>query len=317
MTSLCSGCFLLGRKRVPFVGPVDAHLAVVGEAPGRHEVIAKIPFCQDGQSGQDFNRLLRFFHIDRAKLRVGNALLCGPIGENEKDTPEFHAALVICRARREAENDLGTIRTILALGVPAGEGLLAERIAYGGRQPRRGALHWDALGRRIIPSWHPAAMRRAGGDSTKGGKKGGGGLSDAEIEILAFDIERAWLVGNNMRGEFKPEVLTTDDPAAFVAWVAAHVPPGTKRVSIDVETDSIDPTKAGLLTVGLAVTDHTDTTHAISFRWTAADAAALQALRELLARPGLLKGFFNIHHMHGFLSDIMLKFSPVGHHLRF
>jgi DNA polymerase I-like protein with 3'-5' exonuclease and polymerase domains len=232
------------------------------------------------------NRLLKLLGIERNDVIIGNALLCGPITDIDKERPEFRDALVRCRARREEEGDLGDARVILAAGSSAAEGVVGSPIILGGRQPRRGALHFDPYGRSVFPTWHPAALLRAGGDSSKKGKKAGGGLSDAEVETLGFDLERSWQYAYGQRQAFKPQVIVTDRPGTFTGWIAANAVRAS-RVGIDVETDSVDPTTAGLLSVGLAVQTSKGEVRAISFWWPNADESAKAALRELLLREDL------------------------------
>lgn len=287
MNDSCAGCFFRERTRVPFVGSRDSKFAVVGEAPGHNEVREKKPFC--GPSGDLFDRLFTLLHIERADVNIGNAILCGPLNEQDKQRPEFHDALARCRARREAEGDLGDARVILAAGGSAAEGLLGASITLGGRQPRRGALHLDAQGRSVFPTWHPAALLRAGGgggDSKSQKGKKGGGLSDAEVETLGFDLERSWQFAYGQRQAFKPQVMITDKPSTFVGWLHANATRAS-RVALDVETDSVDPTTAGLLSIGLAVQRSEHDVRAISCWWPAADDAAKAALHNLLRREDL------------------------------
>ncbi len=284
MDNPCAGCFLRNRTRVPYEGPIDALYAVVGEAPGVTECRARRPFHPDGPSGRLLTTLLTHLGIDRADVRIGNAILCGPISDTDKQNPAFKDVLARCALRREAEGDLGSARTILAAGSMAANGLLGETITLGGRQPRRGALHRDAAGRAVFPTWHPAAILRSGGDNTKGGKKQGGGLSDAEVETLAFDIERSHDFALGRREEFTPEILTTRDPVLFVNWVRENVyDAGAMRFSFDVETDSVDPTKADLLLVGLAVELPNGVIRAVSFWWPNADDISKLLLADLLS----------------------------------
>ncbi len=293
MPDPCAGCLLHLRTRVGFEGPADSPYAIVGDLPGVAECRGNRPFHPNGPAGNLLATLLAHLHIRRQDILVGNALLCGPISEQDKQDPRFKDAVRRCAERRERENDLGAATTILAAGGLAASGLLGEPIVLGGRQPRRGALHLDFRQRSVFPTWNPAALLRAGGDNTKGGKKGGGGLSDAEVETLGFDIERSWQFSRGERKLFRPTTQLTDNPAAFVSWIRANVAPAS-RVAIDVETDSVDPTMANLLLVGLAVTTPAGEVRAISFWWPNANAAAIEELRKLLARGDLTKEFHNL-----------------------
>ncbi|MFH1475805.1 MAG: DNA polymerase [Chloroflexota bacterium] len=294
MSSWCDDCPFQGRTRVPFHGDRSrARLAVVGEAPHTHEVAEGRPFV--GPAGHDFDATLRFLGIPRDELWIGNALLCGPIKESEKKGAAFRTALDCCRHRMIEEGDLDGFEVVLALGGFAFRSLTAEKVALMGKWGRRGTLHRDPRDKfTIVPTWHPSALRRAGGDAEGGSQAGGSKISDCEVETFAFDVRKAWLLATGRISRFDPEVEVTDDPDRFVAWIEAAGP----AVAVDVETDSVDPTTCGLETVGLACGPLEPTegdwsgVRAISFTWPARPSdAVLGALR------GVLRGTTIYHNL--------------------
>ncbi len=65
---------------VPFVGPADAKIYIVGEAPGEQEVLQRIPFV--GGAGKILDKLLMDSGIIREECRIGNVMRVRPAGNN-------------------------------------------------------------------------------------------------------------------------------------------------------------------------------------------------------------------------------------------
>lgn len=299
MSSICSVCPYRSRRRVPFVGPPDSVFAVVGEAPGYHEIRTGRPFV--GESGRILAGLFKLHGIERNEIRIGNVILCGPIKENEKNLPDFSKALECCRLRRNGAGDLAGVEVVLALGASAAWSLLEKPIIMGGRQPRRGGVHYDADKRIVIPSWHPAALLRAGGaedDPDSGvvqvGQKSK--MSDSEVEVLSEDLFRAYELAHGRRKMFKPRVSLTEDPGIFKNWCKRYVKPGLP-VAIDVEADSVDPLDCNLWSIGLAVclSNDPDDVAAISWRFSP-DPGAVEYVRKILAEPTIETVYHNLQY---------------------
>lgn len=300
----CFGCPLQERKLVPFSGPRDAKLAVVGEYPYYNEIREQRPFV--GQAGDLLDLILDFLGLDRHDLRMGNAVLCGPVDEEDRTAPWFGEVVQRCRTRREAMNDIGDAQYVVALGGTAAWGLLGRRVVLGGKWPVRGALHHTPDGRVVIPTWDPAAILRAGGSDGKGR------LSDADSETIGLDILRAWRLATGVLHEFQPTIRLMSDPHEFAEWCRN----ADWRVAVDIETDSIDPVTCKLLSVGLArrfspwesttpfspldgvgsdvpTLRPADPVEAISFWWPNADDEAREELRALLDNAIVTKTFHN------------------------
>lgn len=78
----CGLCPLAGSRFVPFAPPTTAlKLAIVGEGPGRKEVIQRRPFC--GETGGILDDEIVEANLDRAAAHVTNAALC--LGETDED----------------------------------------------------------------------------------------------------------------------------------------------------------------------------------------------------------------------------------------
>lgn len=296
----CLGCSCENHKTTEFIGPKTAKLAIVGEYPGAKEVERKIPFC--GPAGELLDMILGYLHLERNAIRLGNAILCGPITDEDKAQPWWPEVVQRCGTRMEAENDLGEAKVVVTLGGTGAWSLLGRPVVLGGRYPVRGAVHHARGGRIVIPTWNPAAILRAGGS----GGEGRNALSDADAETLGLDILRGWKLAHGEIQEFKPTLLMESDPKVFARWCNQC----DWRVSIDVETSSADPMSCKLLSVGLARRSTSvllppapgedgvpalrtaDAVSAISFWWPNADDEAKQALRDLLAN-GLVDSTFH------------------------
>lgn len=74
----CNDCPLQGSQWVLGEGPLNAKLAVVGEAPGRDEVKTGHPFI--GQSGKALETFLEKKGLVRSQVWIDNAISCFPPG---------------------------------------------------------------------------------------------------------------------------------------------------------------------------------------------------------------------------------------------
>lgn len=118
MGAMCSICPLKGRKPVFGDGPPTFQLAIIGEAPGRDEEKAGVPFI--GRSGQLLEGFLGRLHISRRSVWIDNAVACFPDGgdmkaflrvakkEADKAGREWHTPQKCCRPR-----------LMFALGIPS------------------------------------------------------------------------------------------------------------------------------------------------------------------------------------------------------
>lgn len=114
------GCNLrLTAKSLVFgEGDPNASLMLVGEAPGREEDIAGVPFV--GRSGQLLNRMLQAIGIERDAVRVTNTVPWRPPG-NRPPTP---VETEICRPFIERQIELVRPKILVCLGSPATKAIL-------------------------------------------------------------------------------------------------------------------------------------------------------------------------------------------------
>jgi DNA polymerase len=155
----CTKCALAqGRNTVVFgEGDPHASLMVVGEGPGRDEDLQGRPFV--GRSGQLLDRLLaEEAGLSRPQVYIANVVKCRPPG-NRDPLPDEIAS---CRPYLDQQVALIAPRVILTLGNFATRTLLETSE---GITKLRGRSHpFGASGTVVVPTFHPAAALRGGGE---------------------------------------------------------------------------------------------------------------------------------------------------------
>jgi DNA polymerase len=157
--SACTKCRLsAGRTQVVFAdGSPDADLMFIGEGPGYHEDVQGLPFV--GAAGQLLNRLLGEIGMRREEVRITNVVLCRPPGNRDPLPDEIDA----CKPYLMEHVDLVDPLIVCTLGNFATRVILERPVAIskvrGQRQVWRGRI--------VIPTFHPAAILRGGGDASR------------------------------------------------------------------------------------------------------------------------------------------------------
>jgi DNA polymerase len=137
------------------MGDPHADLMFVGEGPGAEEDRQGLPFV--GKSGQLLDRLLREeLGLTRDHCYIANVVKCRP-PDNRDPKPDEIAA---CRPYLEAQVDLIGARVIVTLGRFAAQVLLGTTE---GIMKLRGRTY-DFRGGVLVPTLHPAAALRGGGE---------------------------------------------------------------------------------------------------------------------------------------------------------
>jgi uracil-DNA glycosylase len=156
--SACTRCPLaLGRTNVVFgVGDPHADLMFVGEGPGAQEDLQGEPFV--GRSGKLLDQLMQEeLGFGRDRTYIVNVVKCRPPGNRDPMPEEITA----CRPYLEAQIGLIDPKVIVTLGNFATKLLLqtTEGITRlrGRSYPFRGGV--------LVPTFHPAALLRSGGES--------------------------------------------------------------------------------------------------------------------------------------------------------
>jgi uracil-DNA glycosylase family 4 len=155
----CTRCRLsAGRTQVVFAdGNPDADLMLIGEGPGYHEDRQGLPFV--GAAGQLLNRLLGEIGMRREDVRITNVVLCRPPGNRDPLPDEIDA----CKPYLMEHIRLVDPRVIMTLGNFATRFILGRPTAI---SRVRGQRHM-VDGRIVIPTFHPAAILRGGGDASR------------------------------------------------------------------------------------------------------------------------------------------------------
>jgi DNA polymerase len=149
--STCPRCPELAATRTQTVfgvGPVDAELLFIGEAPGGDEDRLGEPFV--GAAGQLLNRILAACGFQREEVYICNVIKCRPPG-NRTPTPVEAAN---CREYLDKQLDLIRPKFICCLGGTAAMHLLGTTAPLG---KLRGRFH-NHKGIPVMCTYHPAFL---------------------------------------------------------------------------------------------------------------------------------------------------------------
>jgi uracil-DNA glycosylase len=149
----CRKCRLCETRRraVPGEGPADARIMLIGEAPGEKEDAAGTPFL--GRSGRFLDELLESSGLERAELYITSSVKCRPPG-NRDPRPDERST---CREAWLVEQiALVDPRLLVLTGKVAVRQVLGYR---GSLKDLHGRLRQHE-GRRVLPTYHPAAGMR-------------------------------------------------------------------------------------------------------------------------------------------------------------
>jgi len=148
----CTRCPELVEYRtqaVPGVGPADARVVFIGEAPGRWEDQKGEPFV--GDAGSYLTELLEKIGLDRSQVYITNIVKCRPPDNRNPKTPEMDN----CTAFLERQLSLIKPDLVVLLGRVALERFFPkEKITDAAAQPRHRRIgERDVV---FLPMLHPA-----------------------------------------------------------------------------------------------------------------------------------------------------------------
>jgi DNA polymerase len=148
----CRKCPLKDHRTrvVPGEGPVDAEVMLVGEAPGKNEDEAGLPFV--GQAGDYLDGLLEAIGLDRDQVFVTSAIKCRP----PRNRPPHVGEIEACRSWLEAQIELVDPSIVVLMGSAAARQMLDER---GKMTDLHGQVR-ERDGRTYLLTYHPAAGMR-------------------------------------------------------------------------------------------------------------------------------------------------------------
>ena len=157
--STCTRCRLADRRTtvVYGVGNPDAELLFIGEGPGFHEDQQGEPFV--GAAGQLLTRMLAGIDLRREDVYIANVVKCRPPGNRDPQPDEIEA----CTPWLIEQVSLIQPMLIVTLGNFATKFVL--NTTTGITRLRGQVFPWH--GRKVIPTFHPAAVLRSGGDGSR------------------------------------------------------------------------------------------------------------------------------------------------------
>ena len=144
---------------VPGIGPKDARIILVGEAPGAEEELRGEPFV--GSSGKLLNDCLANVGISRSECYLTNVMKTRPPGNNfgvfYNDKSRRDPSDLLRKSTEDLHKELRNIsaNVIVALG---GEPLKAL-VAKSGIDKWRGSILSSPVGK-VVPTYHPAYILR-------------------------------------------------------------------------------------------------------------------------------------------------------------
>jgi uracil-DNA glycosylase family 4 len=157
--AVCTKCRLAEtRTQVVFgVGNPDADLLFIGEAPGMHEDRQGEPFV--GAAGQLLTRMLGEIGLTREEVYIANVLKCRPPGNRDPQPDEIET----CTPWLVEQISMIQPVVVVTLGNFATKYVLQTQ--QGITRMRGSVYPWH--GRKVIPTFHPAAILHGGGERSR------------------------------------------------------------------------------------------------------------------------------------------------------
>jgi len=151
------GCALksTATKLVFADGNPKARVMFVGEAPGRDEDIAGLPFV--GRSGQLLDRMIAAIGLDRSKAYIANVIPWRPPG-NRTPTPQ---ETLVCLPFIQRQIELVDPDVLVTLGNPSTQSLLGTRDGIMRTRGKWFDYHTGTRNIRALPTFHPAYLLRS------------------------------------------------------------------------------------------------------------------------------------------------------------
>ena len=150
----CTRCPALVESRsqiVNGVGPDDAELVFLGEAPGKREDEGGEPFV--GQSGRVLDEALDDAGIDRGDVRITNCVRCRPPENRDPHKQELEN----CKGYLEQELELVDPKLVITLGKVPSEHLLDRSVAVTKETGEVVDARVGDRAQKVLISVHPAA----------------------------------------------------------------------------------------------------------------------------------------------------------------
>lgn len=156
MEEVCSfGSCAFGRQCVEGDGEWTAPILLVGEAPGKQELVDGRPFV--GRAGKLLSELLAEAGLTRRQLRITNT--CGCVAMEREDRRPLPAELEACRPRLMGEVELCKPAAILLMGNTALSAFMPG-FRIGEVAGKWRSWQYDGGQAVLIPAYHPSHLLR-------------------------------------------------------------------------------------------------------------------------------------------------------------
>lgn len=225
----CTGCYLASNGLVvPGDGPIPCQVMVIGEAPGAQEAMDGRPFI--GQAGRFLDELMRLAGYEPGSFYKTNSAKHWPGNENPKPKTD---ALKACRQWLDWEIEMVDPDLIICVGDTAASNILGKVSIK--RIHGTGIIVEDLCGRRrtVFVTYHPAAGFHAPGLRPTIEED----FRRVKTWIADYhQMEVGWLRG-------------VSDLRRMLDMLHPYL-------SLDLETTSLDVSKAEITAVGLSSAPH-------------------------------------------------------------
>ena len=232
----CLGCPLYDAPGPVFGdGPERAQLMIIGEAPGKDEVLVGKPFI--GGSGRILGAMLKQAGVSRFQCYVTNVVKCRPYfvtAAGEKDRRPSEDEIRHCSGFLKAELSGTTANCILLLGDTA----LSVLTGRNGISKYRG-VPFESGGRKVLATFHPAYVMR----------------QQSLFPIPIWDIKRAAEEATKGPTVARAAVQYNTNARVGVDGPAlARSVRETGTLYFDIESTDLDPRTSQVICLGLAAT---------------------------------------------------------------
>lgn len=307
------------ERRVPGVGPPNAKIAIVGEAPGAHENVQLKPFV--GAAGSVLEQCLHGAGLTRSEVYLTNVVKVKP--EGNKIDPFFNGKTFSQEGMRwvsELREELDALRPNIV--VAAGNTAFAALAGLTSISTFRGYIFPTielANVHKCLPMFHPAACLY-----NQAGKSSGGlAVKSSKPYMLRYVIEadlRKARTFSHTPELVRPErqlVYRYDNVEECLAWLDYFAE--QSLVSFDIEVTNYEVSCIGFSSEpGIAASIP------LAYTWTEQEECLIwRAIDRILGNPDIIKVgqnlIFDTHFMHehcgiqvrGQLQDTMIAHSII------
>lgn len=159
----CTRCKLNCQYKVPGMGNPDSPIMIVGEGPGRDELVMRMPFV--GAAGIALMMFLNQLNVARHRIYLTNVTHCNTMGEDGKLQNPGEDEICRCLPNLLAEVQIVQPKVIIAMGNPAMQGVLFDfNLKMSQNRGKWFDLHKDyCVPAKVICTWHPSYLIRQRG----------------------------------------------------------------------------------------------------------------------------------------------------------